>query len=82
MDSLLTPPDVDALVRDLPKVELHVHLEGSMPTETFFELATAHALTDVPDTLEGLRDWYAFTDFPHFVDVYLASVRTLRGEAR
>ncbi|WP_017615324.1 adenosine deaminase [Nocardiopsis salina] len=80
MDSLPTPPDVDALVRDLPKVEMHVHLEGSMPPETFFELATTHGLTDVPDTLEGLRDWYAFTDFPHFAEVYLASVRTLRDE--
>lgn len=80
MDSLLTSTDVDALVQDLPKVELHVHLEGSMPPETFFELATAHGLTDVPTSLEALRDWYAFTDFPHFADVYLASVRTLRTE--
>ncbi|MEV6817859.1 adenosine deaminase [Nocardiopsis dassonvillei] len=75
-----TPPDVEALVRDLPKVELHVHLEGSMPADTLFDLARRHGVTDVPDTLEALRDWYVFTDFPHFVEVYLASVATLREE--
>jgi len=71
---------VDALVRDLPKVELHVHLEGSMPAETLFDLARRHGTEDIPDTLEKLRDWYSFTDFPHFIEVYLASVKTLREE--
>ncbi|WP_017606747.1 adenosine deaminase [Nocardiopsis alkaliphila] len=75
------PAFVRSLVADLPKVELHVHLEGSMPAETLFELAKRHRVTGLPDTLEGLRKWYAFTDFPHFVEVYLASVRTLREEA-
>lgn len=72
--------DIEALVRDLPKVELHVHLEGSMPAETLFDLARRHEVGDIPDTLDKLRSWYAFTDFPHFVEVYLASVRTLREE--
>ena len=74
-------PSVSRLVRDLPKVELHVHLEGSMPAETLFELAGRHRVEGIPGTLEELRSWYAFTDFPHFVEVYLASVRTLREEA-
>ncbi|PDP85722.1 adenosine deaminase [Glycomyces fuscus] len=74
------PSGVEALIRDLPKVELHVHLEGSMPADTLFDLARRHGVTDVPDTLEALRDWYVFTDFPHFVEVYLASVATLREE--
>ncbi|MFD6951896.1 adenosine deaminase [Nocardiopsis sp. TSRI0078] len=80
MDIHAIPADVEALVRDLPKVELHVHLEGSMPADTLFELARRHGERDVPGSLEELRDWYAFTDFPHFVEVYLASVRTLREE--
>jgi aminodeoxyfutalosine deaminase len=72
---------VGQLVRDLPKVELHVHLEGSMPADTLFELAKRHRVAGIPDTLAELREWYVFTDFPHFVEVYLASVRTLRDEA-
>lgn len=73
--------DPHALVDALPKVELHVHLEGSMPAETLFELAKRHRVDGLPDTLEELRSWYEFTDFPHFIEVYLASVRTLREEA-
>ncbi|MDE3725154.1 adenosine deaminase [Nocardiopsis sp. N85] len=74
------PDAVEALIRDLPKVELHVHLEGSMPAETLFDLARRHGVVEIPGTLDELRDWYAFTDFPHFIEVYLASVGTLREE--
>jgi aminodeoxyfutalosine deaminase len=77
----LASPLTSPLVRDLPKVELHVHLEGSIPAETLFELARRHRVEGIPDTLEELRSWYAFTDFPHFIEVYLASVRALRDEA-
>lgn len=50
--------DPHALVDALPKVELHVHLEGSMPAETLFELAKRHRVDGLPDTLEELRNWY------------------------
>ncbi|MCY9786433.1 adenosine deaminase [Nocardiopsis sp. EMB25] len=80
MDTNPTPAAVDALIRDLPKVELHVHLEGSMPPDTLFTLARKHGLTKVPSDLESLREWYAFSDFPHFVEVYLESVGALREE--
>ncbi|MFE9246878.1 adenosine deaminase [Nocardiopsis sp. NPDC006938] len=76
-----SPSTVSSLVRDLPKVELHVHLEGSIPAETLFELARRHRVEDIPATLDELREWYVFTDFPHFIEVYLASVRALRDEA-
>ncbi|MBR8744458.1 adenosine deaminase [Nocardiopsis sp. MG754419] len=76
-----SPAAARSLVDALPKVELHVHLEGSMPAETLFELAKRHRVEGIPDTLDELRAWYAFTDFPHFIEVYLASVRTLREEA-
>lgn len=70
----------EAFIRDLPKVELHVHLEGSMRPATLFDLARRNGVEGIPGTLEAVRDWYAFTDFPHFIDVYLASVATLRSE--
>ena len=75
------PDTVEALIRDLPKAELHVHLEGSMPADVLFELARRHGAEDVPDTLDELKSWYAFADFPHFLDVYMASVGALREEA-
>ncbi len=74
------PEPAEAFVRELPKVELHVHLEGSMKPETLLELARRNGVEGLPSSLDAVRDWYAFTDFPHFIDVYLASVATLLTE--
>jgi aminodeoxyfutalosine deaminase len=49
-----------------PKIELHVHLEGTVRPETLREIAKRndHAL---PDDLESQ---YAFRDFRHFIEVF------------
>ena len=59
-------------VRAMPKVEMHVHLEGSIQPEALLELAQRNSVRLPADSVEGLRDWYTFTDFPHFVEIYLA----------
>ncbi len=56
----------------MPKVELHVHLEGSILPDTLLLLARRNNVTLPATTAEGLRQWYTFTDFPHFVEIYLA----------
>lgn len=57
-------------IRTMPKVELHVHLQGSTRPETLLKLARRNAI-DLPyDTLDGLREWYTFRDFDHFIDIY------------
>lgn len=56
----------------LPKVELHVHLVGSASVPTVLELARRHPDSGVPTDEAALRDFYTFTDFAHFVDVYIA----------
>jgi adenosine deaminase len=55
----------------MPKVELHVHLEGSIRPTTLLTLAKQNGASLPADTVEGLRAWYTFTDFPHFIEVYL-----------
>lgn len=67
-----------AFVDALPKVELHVHLEGSVRPATLLQLAQRHRTASLPGTLEGLRDFYRFRDFPHFVEVYGAVCDQLR----
>lgn len=59
-------------IRAMPKVELHVHLEGAIRPQTLLELAQRNGITLPATTEEGLREWYRFTDFAHFVQVYLA----------
>ncbi|HEY6495317.1 MAG TPA: adenosine deaminase [Trebonia sp.] len=61
---------LEAFVAALPKVELHVHLVGSASVETVLSLARRHPERGVPTTEEGLREFYVFSDFPHFLDVY------------
>lgn len=62
----------------MPKVELHVHLEGSIRPETVLKLARRNRVELPADTVEGLRDWYRFVDFPHFIQVYVAVSKTIR----
>jgi adenosine deaminase len=62
----------------MPKVELHVHLEGSIRPDTLLSLAARHRVALPADTVEGLREWYVFRDFPHFVEVYLTVSSCIR----
>jgi len=57
-------------VATLPKVELHLHLVGSAGPETVLTLARRHPDGGVPTEPAALRQFYAFTSFPHFLDVY------------
>lgn len=76
---MTTPPEQEAFIANLPKVELHVHHVGSAAPETVARLAARHPDSPVPSDLEALRAFYTFTDFAHFIDVYLAVVDLLRN---
>jgi adenosine deaminase len=67
----------DPLIRAMPKVELHVHLEGSIRPDTLLTLARRNQIALPTDTVEGLRAWYTFRDFPHFVQIYIAISKCL-----
>ena len=63
----------------LPKVELHVHLEGSIRPETVLALARKNGVALPADTVDGLRDWYRFTNFAHFVEIYTTVSSCIRS---
>ncbi len=69
---------LESFIRAMPKVELHVHLEGSIRPETLLTLARRRGVALPADTVAGLREWYTFTDFDHFLQVYLTLSRCLR----
>ncbi|MCB0044521.1 MAG: adenosine deaminase [Caldilineaceae bacterium] len=74
------PDDLRAFIHAMPKAEIHVHLEGAIRPRTLFALAERHAaLDELPaQDLAGLRRWFRFTDFPHFIQVYLTISALLR----
>lgn len=51
-------------------VELHVHLVGSASVPTVLRLARRHGAGPVPHDPDALAGFYAFRDFPHFIEVY------------
>ena len=75
---MTTSPTVAPFVAGLPKAELHVHHVGSARPETVAALAARHPDAGVPQDLEALKTFFTFTDFAHFIDVYLATVALLR----
>lgn len=71
---------LESYLRAAPKAELHVHLEGSIRPEVLLRLARRNGV-DLPyDTPEGLRRWFTFRDFGHFIEIYVAITRCLKTE--
>ncbi len=69
---------LEHFVTKMPKVELHVHLEGSVRPETLLKLAKRHHITLPADDVDGLRKWYTFRDFNHFIEIYMTISSCLR----
>ncbi|SEM48898.1 adenosine deaminase [Loktanella fryxellensis] len=64
-------------LRDIPKVELHLHLEGAAPPEFIRGLAAEKKIK-----LDGIFDadgGYEFRDFAHFLSQYDAACTVLTG---
>ncbi|MEU3144328.1 MULTISPECIES: adenosine deaminase [unclassified Streptomyces] len=65
-------------IAGLPKAELHVHHIGSASPRIVSELAARHPDSRVPVDPEALAGYFTFTDFAHFIDVYLSVVDLIR----
>ncbi|SDP44414.1 adenosine deaminase [Nakamurella panacisegetis] len=71
--------DLSAFIAGLPKAELHVHHVGSASPTAVAALAARHAgSTRVPADPASLAEYFTFTDFAHFVEVYLSVVDLIR----
>jgi aminodeoxyfutalosine deaminase len=68
---------LSSYIAGLPKAELHVHHVGSASVRIVGELAARHPGV-VPSDPDELRRFYAFRDFAHFIEVYLAVVDLIR----
>ncbi|MDQ1575024.1 MAG: adenine deaminase, partial [Microbacteriaceae bacterium] len=66
-------------MKTLPKVELHIHLEGTLEPELIFELAARNGI-QLPYDLDELRRRYEFTDLQSFLDLYYANLSVVLTE--
>lgn len=62
----------------VPKIELHVHLEGAIRPRTLLEIARRNGEALPVDTVEELTKLYEFRDFAHFIDVWILTTNCLR----
>jgi aminodeoxyfutalosine deaminase len=63
-----------------PKIELHVHLEGTVRPATLLEIAKRNDYALPAETEAGLARLYEFRDFAHFIDVWILTTNALRTE--
>jgi adenosine deaminase len=71
-------PARERLIRALPKVELHLHIEGTLEPEMMFSLAAKHGVKLPYATVEDVRRAYNFSDLQSFLDLYYAGCDVLR----
>ena len=66
-----------AALAQLPKAELHLHIEGTLEPELILELAARNGIALPHPTLESLRAQYEFSDLQSFLDLYYANMAVL-----
>src|SRR5262245_31305525 len=79
---LPAPVDPDARMGRMsyPKIELHVHLEGTVRPAALLGFAGRNGVALPADSVEELARIYAFSDFRHFLDVWWMTTGALRTE--
>jgi adenosine deaminase len=68
------------IVQNMPKAELHIHIEGSLEPELIFALAQRNGVQLAYPSVDALRAAYAFEDLQSFLDIYYAGASVLLKE--
>jgi adenine deaminase len=72
---------LETWIRQLPKAELHLHIEGTLEPEMLFAKAQKHGVVLPYENVEQLRAAYNFSNLQSFLDLYYAGANVLRDEA-
>ena len=68
------------LIRNMPKAELHIHIEGSLEPDLLFQIAQRNRIALRFNSVEQLRNAYKFRDLQSFLDIYYEGARVLVRE--
>jgi aminodeoxyfutalosine deaminase len=81
VSTVVVPAHVGAQVSlTFPKIELHVHLEGSVRAQTLLDIARRNGVPLPADSVEGLTGLYQYRDFAHFLQTWQLTTRALQTE--
>ncbi|MDX1809113.1 MAG: adenosine deaminase [Sulfurospirillaceae bacterium] len=68
-------------IQDLPKAELHLHIEGTLEPELMFRLANKNAVAIPYKSVEEVKKAYKFTSLQSFLDIYYEGAKVLIEES-
>jgi adenosine deaminase len=71
---------IDRLIRDIPKAELHLHIEGTLEPELMFEIGRRNGVKLPFESVEAARQAYHFHDLQSFLNIYYAAASVLQTE--
>lgn len=70
--------DIDRFIRELPKTELHLHVEGTLEPGLMFKLGERNGF-DLPfDNVDAVAEAYDFSDLQSFLDIYYQGAAVLQ----
>ena len=71
---------LSSIVKNIPKAELHLHIEGSLTPELMWRLAEKHSVSLPYQSVEEIEAAYNFKDLQSFLDLYYAGAGVLIDE--
>jgi len=66
-------------IRAMPKIELHVHLEGAVQPGVLLKLAEKNNIPLPCSNIDDLKKWYTFEDFGKFLEVYFKICQCIKS---
>lgn len=72
--------NIKKLIEELPKAELHLHIEGTLEPELMFKLAKRNGLKLPYSSIEEIQQAYHFSQLQDFLDIYYAGMSVLIEE--
>lgn len=71
---------MDTFIQNIPKAELHIHIEGSLEPELMFALAQRNKISLPYASVDAVRAAYQFKNLQSFLDLYYAGAAVLQTE--
>ncbi|WP_286294618.1 adenosine deaminase [Vibrio apostichopi] len=68
---------MDSFIKNLPKVELHLHIEGTLEPELMFDLAKRNKVSIPFESPVQVREAYQFHNLQSFLDIYYQGANVL-----
>ncbi len=71
---------MEAFIRNIPKAELHLHIEGTLEPELMFAIGERNGIALPFGSVEEVKQAYEFTNLQEFLDIYYQGAKVLLEE--